>query len=173
MMRRRRRRSQWGSIHWLNFSVILMFFFFKFKDVSLWKHQLATSLLGNYTVHFYNLQECTSFNSSQLCNCHDLNERNPHMLMFQCSVPSWWNILERIRRCGFVRRGVSLGVGFRVSTPLLHSQCAALPPSWGSRCCCCHPYLCPTIISTNLLKPETKLNTFFYKLPCHGILPQQ
>jgi hypothetical protein len=35
--------------------------------------------------------------------------------MIEYLVPSWWTYLERIRRCGLVRGGASLGVGFEVS----------------------------------------------------------
>lgn len=35
--------------------------------------------------------------------------------MFEYLVPSQWNYLGRIRKCGLVRGGVSLEAGFRVS----------------------------------------------------------
>ena len=43
--------------------------------------------------------------------------------MFEYLVSSWWNYLERIRRCGLVRGGVSLGDVLEVSKD---SQCAPL-----------------------------------------------
>jgi hypothetical protein len=42
--------------------------------------------------------------------------------MFECLVPSWWNCLGRIRRCGLFGGGVSLGVIFEVSRVLCDSQ---------------------------------------------------
>ena len=53
----------------------------------------------------------------------------------QYLVPSCWNCLERIRKCGFDGGGVilvvelSLGAGVEVSFTLL---CVALPEDWGS-----------------------------------------
>jgi hypothetical protein len=37
-------------------------------------------------------------------------------------------------RCGFVGKGVSLGVGFKVSNDLCHSQCACSLLVCGSEC---------------------------------------
>jgi hypothetical protein len=34
--------------------------------------------------------------------------------MFEYLVPSWWDCLGRIRRCGLLGGGVLLGVGFEV-----------------------------------------------------------
>ena len=47
---------------------------------------------------------------------YGLDENGPRGLMylFECQVPSWWNCLGRIRGCGLVGGGVSLGVGFEV-----------------------------------------------------------
>lgn len=35
--------------------------------------------------------------------------------MFKCSVPSWWNNLGTVRRCGLARGGVPLEVDLEVS----------------------------------------------------------
>lgn len=48
--------------------------------------------------------------------------------MPECLVPGWWNCLGRIRRCGFARGGVSLGVGFwHFKRPSYHFQPALCP----------------------------------------------
>ena len=44
--------------------------------------------------------------------------------MFGCLVPTWWNCLGRIRRCGFIGGGMLLGIDFEVSKDLCDSQCA-------------------------------------------------
>lgn len=45
-------------------------------------------------------------------------------LMFEYSVPSWWNCWGRIRRCGLTAEGVSLGMDSAVSQDSHHSRCA-------------------------------------------------
>jgi len=37
--------------------------------------------------------------------------------VFECLVPSWWNCLGRIRRCGLVEEGVSLGWTLKFQKP--------------------------------------------------------
>lgn len=39
--------------------------------------------------------------------------------IFHFLVPSWWNYLRRIGRCGFFRRGMSLEVSFEVAPSIL------------------------------------------------------
>lgn len=58
-----------------------------------------------------------------------LNENGPPQAnIFEYMVPSWWDRLGRIRRCGFVGEGLSVGVVLGVSFPV------ALPPVCGSGC---------------------------------------
>ena len=54
-----------------------------------------------------------------------LNENGPIDSCI-CIHHSWWSYLGRIRRCGFVRGGVSLGVDFGVSKTLVGSGGAYL-----------------------------------------------
>jgi hypothetical protein len=58
----------------------------------------------------------------------DLNESGPHRLTYinVPSDPSWWNYLGRIRRCGLVGEGMSLGAGFGIQKPMPFS--ANSPP---------------------------------------------
>jgi hypothetical protein len=54
---------------------------------------------------------------------------------FECLVPSWWNCLGRIRRCRFVGRGMSPGVGFKVSKDTHHTPFPLFfVPACRSRC---------------------------------------
>jgi len=46
--------------------------------------------------------------------------------VFECFVPSWWNGWGRIKRCGLVGGGVSLGAGFEVSKVLTISYSLSL-----------------------------------------------
>jgi hypothetical protein len=54
--------------------------------------------------------------------CGDLNKNGSHWLISDCLVPSLWNYLGRIRRCGLTRRNVSLGADVRLQTAC--AQCA-------------------------------------------------
>lgn len=47
--------------------------------------------------------------------------------MFECHVVELIGKLGRIKICGFVRWGVSLGPGFEVSKDSFNSQCVLLP----------------------------------------------
>lgn len=48
--------------------------------------------------------------------------------MFKCLVPSWWNYLGRIERCGFTGGGVLLEVGFKDSKSMLFPIGTPSPP---------------------------------------------
>lgn len=52
--------------------------------------------------------------------------------MFEYSA--WWNRLEKLRMYSHVGEIVSLGIGFELLKESYYSQCACLPPAWGSRC---------------------------------------
>lgn len=54
---------------------------------------------------------------------------DPSRFMFECLVPSWWNCLERIRRCGLIGGAVSL----EVALSSCHFQLALSPCTCGSR----------------------------------------
>jgi hypothetical protein len=54
--------------------------------------------------------------------------------MFEFLIPSWWNCLGTIKRCGFVRRGASLQASFEVSKGWDHSQHLSLSPTCSLRC---------------------------------------
>lgn len=53
-----------------------------------------------------------------------LNEHSPHTLIFECLVPSWWNCLEKIRRCGCFEGIESRRGGLWGFTSPSHSQLA-------------------------------------------------
>ena len=101
--------------------------------------------------------------------CRGLNENGLYRLMFECLVPSWWNCLGRIGRCGLRERGVSLGVGFEDSKDWCHSQCVLCPvlvvqdvnpqPLLHRPAAC---YLHSVMSSTPL---KSQINAFFYRLP--------
>ena len=54
--------------------------------------------------------------------CGGLNETGPNRLLSVHLVPSWLNCLGRIRRCGALGGGVSLGESFKVWKDADHSQ---------------------------------------------------
>lgn len=45
-------------------------------------------------------------------SCGNLNDNGPQKLKY---LNSWWNFLGRVKRCGFVGRGISLGADSEVS----------------------------------------------------------
>ena len=64
----------------------------------------ACHSLSHFLVHF-----------QELDHCGILDENGPsYAHIFVCLVPSEWNCLGWIRRCGLVGGGVSLEVGFEV-----------------------------------------------------------
>jgi hypothetical protein len=74
--------------------------------------------------------------------CGDLNENGLHKApIVEHLVRSWWDCLGRIRRCGLVGGGVSLGTGFEVSKDSYHSHhlflCLQLMDQGATLSCSC------------------------------------
>jgi hypothetical protein len=96
--------------------------------------------------------------------------------VFECLAPSWWDYLGRIRRCGLVGGGVSLGVGFEglnnhafLSQPLsLHGCCLSMRTlSYSSSImqACLLPCSPQGGHELTLWNYKSPINCFFYKLP--------
>lgn len=49
-------------------------------------------------------------------DCDSLNANEPHRIIFECFIPSWWNCLGIIRSHVLVEEGGSLGLSFEVKT---------------------------------------------------------
>lgn len=81
----------------------------------------------------------------------------------------WW-LLGEVKRCGFVRESMSLGMSLRlqksVTIPcVLSTSCLQLETGSLSHSCR-HPCLCSTVTDSNPLEQEVQTNAFFLKFPC-------
>lgn len=106
-----------------------------------------------------------------------LNESGPHRLLCLNAKSFVLEQLRKIRRCGFVGGGVSLGMGIEVSKyqaqPSLapfhclqlvgRCELSAAAPDPCLRVCCSAPWWCANTTSETVRKPH--LSAFLCKVP--------
>lgn len=70
--------------------------------------------------------------ANQIKLCGGLNENGPLGSYIFLLIPQLVNCLERIKMCGLVGEGASLGMGFEVSKVHARSRlCLCLPAAYG------------------------------------------
>lgn len=81
--------------------------------------------------------------------------------MVECLVPSWWNCLGKIRRCGFFGGSFKRIVSFPVCTlPAFY----LLIKRWMRSCSFCYTFGLCYIMDSDPLKPQAQLKAFLHKL---------